>query len=228
MIYQILKNNNKLLKIATFLTIFLLMAAFSITGCGCSSQESNSEIKSIQENDKQDKQSKNEKANNEQKEKSSQSIAEEKKDIQKENVNPETEEKEDTEEIEEDEIKQEHNLVTLQTSYIGENFGSLILKVNLENGNVNGYLIMRITDTLLIGTTTKICYYLVKGKINGSINLETRDINGTFSGKVISEDAECQSGDISYTMTGKLTKDHKHVIGNLTSNTGKTYKFVLR
>ena len=97
---------------------------------------------------------------------------------------------------------------------IGGYSNSMNLSINLITGDVSGGISLVYSQTETSGDTTKTCSYSIKGSISGQMNLETRQINGSFSGSATSLTEGCYGKDLSYSISGKLNENYSSASGS--------------
>ncbi|MHB1275225.1 MAG: hypothetical protein ACYC0D_04945 [Candidatus Humimicrobiaceae bacterium] len=97
---------------------------------------------------------------------------------------------------------------------IGGYSNSMNLTINLKTGNVSGGINLVYSQTETSGDTTKTCSYSIKGSISGQMDLETRQINGSFSGSATALTEGCYGKDLSYSISGKLNENYSAANGS--------------
>ena len=97
---------------------------------------------------------------------------------------------------------------------IGGYSNSMNLTINLKTGNVSGGINLVYSQTETSGDTTKTCSYSIKGSISGQMDLETRQINGSFSGSATALTEGCYGKDLSYSISGKLNENYSSANGS--------------
>ena len=88
------------------------------------------------------------------------------------------------------------------------------LTINLITGSVSGSISLVYSQTETSGDTTKTCNYSVKGSIYGQMDLESRQINGNFSGSATALTEGCYGKDLSYSISGKLNESYSSASGS--------------
>jgi len=97
---------------------------------------------------------------------------------------------------------------------IGGYSNSMNLTINLKTGNVSGGINLVYTQTETSGDSTITCSYRIKGSISGQMDLETRQINGSFSGEATALTEGCYGKDLSYSISGKLNESYSAANGS--------------
>ncbi len=114
------------------------------------------------------------------------------------------------------EIEEIPEFVELSAKHVGGTPGSITMFFDLITGEVSGDLEMKYSEVWLDGTQTVVCIYNIEGHIKGIMDLETRIITADFTGEAYSDDRGCYSGELQFSMKGKIREDYSVARGTTT------------
>ena len=115
------------------------------------------------------------------------------------------------------------DLITFKTSKVNENTAVMILEVNIETGEITGIIQMGFKGFDMNMNSTKICDYVLTGRITGELDTETRDIRGELEGRAETDtkSSDCKSYDVIYEMFASISEDFSRINYNVKGNAFK-------
>jgi hypothetical protein len=106
----------------------------------------------------------------------------------------------------------------------------MILEVNTENGEITGVIQMGFKGFDMDMNSTKICDYVLTGRINGNLDTETLGITGILEGRAETDTVSqgCNDYNVSYEMFAGMTEDYSRIKGYFDTRTMDDYEFLLK
>ena len=124
----------------------------------------------------------------------------------------------------------ESDVLKFKGNKVNENTAVMILEVNTENGEIAGVFQMGFTGFDMDMNSTKICDYVLTGRINGNLDTETLGITGLLEGRsetdTVSQD--CNDYNVSYEMFAVISEDFSRIKGYFDTRTMDDYEFLLK
>jgi hypothetical protein len=111
------------------------------------------------------------------------------------------------------------NVITFKGNKVNENTAVMILEVNIETGEVAGVIQMGFKGFDMNMNSTKVCDYVLTGKISGNLDSETLKVIGLL---------DCNDYNVSYEMFAGMTEDYSRIKGYFDTRTMDDYEFLLK
>ncbi len=106
----------------------------------------------------------------------------------------------------------------------------MILEVNIVTGEVQGIIQMGFSGFDLNMSSTKICDYVLTGKITGTLDPDTLEIIGVLNGRAETDTQVngCNDYNVEYSMTAEMMEDYSRIKGYFDPKTQDKYEFFLK
>ena len=122
------------------------------------------------------------------------------------------------------------NVITFKGNKVNENTAVMILEVNIETGEVAGVIQMGFKGFDMNMNSTKVCDYVLTGKISGNLDPEILEVTGLLEGRAETDTVSqgCNDYNVSYEMFAGMTEDYSRIKGYFDTRTMDDYEFLLK
>ncbi len=124
----------------------------------------------------------------------------------------------------------ESDVLAFKGNKVNENTAVMILEVNMGNGEITGVIQMGFKGFDMDMNSTKICDYVLTGRIKGNIDPETFGITGLLEGRAETDTVsqDCNDYNVSYEMSAVMSEDFSRIKGYFDTRTMDDYEFLLK